>query len=148
MIALRILKAVWFVTMLAVMATLLYAYASLPGEVVVGEDGTEMMSLSRNNFFYAMVGLLAFVNVIVFVAGAVMSNASEFRTWVYGLVASFNFFFIIGISFISLYNSQESYDYSRLENVIYASMGLFGIWTLGWPLYLGYRRFFNDQKVL
>ena len=38
--ALKLLKGVWFLSMLAALATLLYVYAGLPQEVVVQEgDG-------------------------------------------------------------------------------------------------------------
>lgn len=141
MVVLRIFRAVWFISMVAVVAVLLYGYASLQEEVGVYENGTEIMRISRDTFFYIALGLLAVINVLVYLVASVSKQNTEFRTWFYGLIITFNLFFIIGIAFVSLYNSGEGYDYTRLETIIYGSIALFSIWTVGWPLYIGYKRF-------
>ena len=140
MVILRIFKAVWFISMLTVLAFLLYSYATLQEEVVVYEQGTEIMRIGRDTFFYIIVGLLASINVLVYVIAKVVLN-NEYKTWFYGLIITFNIFFIIAIAFISLYNSGEIYDYSKLEVILYSSIMLFSFWTVGWPIYIGYKRF-------
>jgi len=142
MVILRLFKAVWFVSLLAVTTVLLYGYASLHENVEVFENGTEMMRIDRDTFFYIVLGLVAFINVLVFII-AKIAQQTEFRTWFYGLIITFNIFFIVGIGFVTLYNSGEAYDYSRLQSVIYGSIALFSAWTVGWPLYVGYKRFLS-----
>lgn len=141
MVILRIFRAIWFVSMLAVLAFLLYGYATLKEDVVVYEEGTELMRISRDTFFYLVLGMLAFINVLVYIIAKIMVNNTEYRIWFYGLIITFNMFFIIAIGFISLYNSGEIYDYSKLKIILYTSIGLFSFWTVGWPLYMGYKRF-------
>jgi hypothetical protein len=145
MVILRIFKAVWFVSVIAVLAFLLYSYATLKEDVVVYEDGAEMMRISRDMFFYLILGLLAFINVLVYIIAKIMVSNIEYRTWFYGLIITFNIFFIIAIAFISLYNSGEIYDYSKLEVILYSSIGLFSFWTVGWPIYIGYKRFVGQS---
>ncbi len=142
MVILRLFKAFWFVSLLAVTVVLLYGYASLQDSVEVFENGTEIMRIDRDTFFYIVLGLLAFINVLVFIIAKV-AQQTEFRTWFYGLIITFNIFFIIGISFVTLYNSGEIYNYSRLQSIIYGSIALFSLWTVGWPLYIGYKRFLS-----
>ena len=136
----KIFRAVWFISLLLVTASLLYGYASLPEYVTVQEHGTDILQITKDTFFYIVLGMLSVINVLVFLIAKIAIKNDAFRTWFYGLVITFNIFFIVAISFISLYNSGENYDYKRLEAIIYTSIGLFSFWTVGWPVYIGYRR--------
>lgn len=140
MVALRIFRSVWFLSLMAVTAALLYGYASMQEEVVVREEVESSISISRDTFFYIVLACLAIINVLVFIIARIMVRSEDFKSWFYGLVITFNIFFIVGIGFISLYNSGESYQYARLQPIIYASIGLFVIWSFSWPLYLAYKR--------
>jgi hypothetical protein len=137
----RIFRSIWFFSLLAVTVVLLYSYASMPEEVVVKEQGQATITLSRDTFFYIVLSFLAIINVFVFIVARIMVRNDDFKSWYYGLVTTFNFFFMIGVAFVSLYNSGESYDYSRLEVIIYGSIGLFIAWGVAWPVYLLYKRY-------
>jgi len=52
-----------------------------------------------------------------------------------------NVFFVMSLSFISLYNSNEKFDYSRIDFAIYGSVILIVVWALAWPVYSLYRKF-------
>lgn len=140
MVILRIFRSMWFLSLMAVTVTLLYGYASMHEEVVVREALESSFRISRDTFFYVVLAFLAIINVLVFIIARIMVRSEDFKSWFYGLVITFNIFFIVGIGFVSLYNSGESYQYARLEPVIYASIGLFVVWSFAWPLYLGYKR--------
>jgi hypothetical protein len=71
----------------------------------------------------------------------------DFKSWFYGLVVTLNIFFIVGISFISLYNSTEKFDYESIGIIIYGSLGLIVVWSLGWPVYSLSRKYFFKQSV-
>ena len=143
----KIFKAVWFLSMLAVLANLLYTYAALPLDVVVNENGGSFISVGKDNFFYLAVSLIAVVNALVFIVNKFYSKEMDFRTWFYGLVICFNFFFVVALNFISLYNSGDEFDYSRIEYLILGSTALFVVWALGWPVYSLYKKISIKEPV-
>ncbi|MFZ2907268.1 MAG: hypothetical protein WAZ98_13785 [Cyclobacteriaceae bacterium] len=132
---LKIFKAVWFLSMLSVLANLLYVYASLPEQVALSEDGVENLVVGRELFFYIAMVLISLSNVVVYLFSKKLTPQEDFRTWLHGLVITLNIFFIIGLSFISLYNSSENYDYSRIGFIIYSSVVLVVVWVVSWPVY-------------
>lgn len=137
---LKLFKAVWFLSALGTLAILLFNYASLPETVVVQEDGPTVYRLNRDTYFYSMLAFIAFVNVMVFPIGKVFASQPDFRSWFYGLVIALNFFFIVSMNFVGVFNSGERFDYERIRYIIYLSVGLFIAWTISWPVYLIYRR--------
>lgn len=134
----RIFRAVWFLSLLAATATLLYQYASLPPSVVILSDNGEDLSVSNDTLFYLMTALLCVVNVLVFPFSYYQKN-DAFRSWFFGLIITVNIFLIIGFSFISLFNSGEKYDFARLQPVIIGSIVLVISWSVAWPLYWVFR---------
>jgi len=144
---LKIFRAVWFVSMLGVLASLLYVYAALPEEVVVQEDGVKQVLVHRDTFFYAMTGIIAFVNVLVFLVGKAAPKDHDFKAWFHGQIITINVFFIVGMFLVSLFNSQEKYDYARIDFVIYGSVVLVVVWAISWPIIKIFKRFSVKQAV-
>jgi hypothetical protein len=142
---LKIFKAIWFISVLAVLANLLYVYAGLPETVVVWEEGLNKVSVERDTFFYTAMALLAFVNVIVYL----FKNSPQihFRTWLHGLLTAINFFVIIGISYIGLYNSSENFDFARAGMIIYIAVTVLLVWTVAWPIFLVFRKISNKSTL-
>jgi|SRR5688572_5421414 hypothetical protein len=143
----KIFKAVWFLSMLGVLVNLLYTYAGLPLEVVINENGGSSISIGKDNYFYLVSIIIALVNALVFVVNNVYRKDFDFRTWFYGLVICLNFFFVVSLNFISLYNSGDEFDYSKIEFLILGSTGLFVLWALGWPVYSIYRKIYVKESV-
>ncbi len=144
---LKLFKAVWFFSLLAVLGAFLYMYASLP-ETVILVESDNVVSTSREVLFYVVVALLAIINTVVFILSKLHGGREEdFLSWFFGLIITLNFFFIIALSYVSLYNSSEKFDYSRIGWVIYGSVGLMILWALGWPIYSVLRNFSNKQSV-
>lgn len=137
---LKLFKAVWFLSMLVTLAILLFNYAGLPETVVVQEEGSSAFRVSRDVYFYSMTALIALVNMMVFPIGKVFVRNTDFRTWFYGLVIALNFFFIVSMNFVGVFNSGEKFDYGQIRYIVYFSVGLFIAWTVSWPIYLIYRR--------
>lgn len=131
--------------MLAVLANLLYVYASWPEQVVIMEEGPELFSLGRDSLFYIAMTVIALVNVVVYLFSKNIAPANDFRTWLNGLVIVLNFFFIIALSFIAVYNSAEKYDFSSIGWIIYSSFALVALWIVGWPVYLIGRKILAKQ---
>ena len=131
----KLFKAIWFLSMLAVFANLLYVYASLPEQVSLMEEGVETYAIGREQLFYSAMAVIAIANVMVYLFSKTIAPDENFRIWLHGLVITLNIFFIIGLSFISLYNSVEKFDFSRIGFIIYSSVILVIVWALSWPVY-------------
>ena len=143
----KIFKAVWFLSMLAVLANLLFTYAGLPLDVVVNENSGSLVSIGKDGFFLIAAALAALINVLVFVVNKFYDKEMDFRAWFYGLVICLNFFLVVALNFISLYNSGDEFDYSRIEYLIIGSTGLFVVWALGWPAYSLYKKISVKESI-
>ena len=137
---LKLLKAIWFLSMLVTLGALLYVYAGLPQEVLVQDDTEARVAISNELFFYLAMTLIAISNALVFVMAKVFKSNEDLRAWFFGLIIALNIFFIIGMNFISLYNSEEKFDYDRIAVIIYGSLGLIILWTVAWPVYAIFKR--------
>jgi len=145
--ALKIAKVLWVFSLLAVLAVFMYVYASLPETVVVNENGVAV-SLSKETVFYIALALLGVSNALVFAVSRIFPEQEQgFKAWFYGLIILANLFFIVGLSFVSLYNGGEKYDYNRLGFIIYGSVSLVAIWTVAWPLYRIAQRLLSKPVV-
>ncbi len=133
--ALRIFRSIWFLSVLAILAALLYHYAKLPEEVVIGQEEVNFVTISRDAFFYIAVALLACINVTVFVVRKLAQKVEVFQAWFHGLISVINLFLIIGLSLISLFNSNESFRFGEIGFIIYGSMMLIASWILGGIVY-------------
>lgn len=138
---LKIIRSVWFLSMLTSLAVLLYVYAALPEEVIIQEEDTAFVTTSRDAFFYVVTAVLALVNALVFVVSRFYPKEEDFRAWFHGLVATLNVFFIIAIFLVNTVNSQERYDFARLGIFIYGSLGLVLVWATSWPVWVIWRKF-------
>lgn len=137
---LKLLKAIWFLSMLATLGALLFVYASLPQEVLVQDDIEARVAISNELFFYLAMLLIVISNALVFVMAKVFKTNEELRAWFFGLIITLNIFFIIGMNFISLYNSEEKFDYDRIAVIIYGSLALIILWAVAWPVYVIFKR--------
>jgi hypothetical protein len=126
--------------MLATLGALLYVYASLPQEVLVQDDADARVAVTNELFFYLAMIFIAVSNAMVYVMAKVFKSNEDLRTWFYGLVVTLNIFVIIGMNFISLYNSAEKFDYDRIAVIIYGSLGLIILWAVAWPVYAIFKR--------
>lgn len=136
----KVLKGVWFLSVLVSFGALLYAYASMPVELVVGEKDLSLTMVSRETVFYVALALFAFVNVFVFIVAKFRNKDHGFMAWFYGLIVTLNIFMIISLSFITVANTGEKYDFSNVGYLIYGSIGLFVIWLISWPIYQLFRK--------
>ncbi|MBT1696924.1 hypothetical protein KK083_08575 [Fulvivirgaceae bacterium PWU4] len=144
---LKLFRVVWFVSVLALFATLLYGYAGWQENMVIQEESSGQISMNRDVLFYVMLAISITVNVLVYVIKSMYGSAEAFRMWFHGLVITINVFFIIALSLIGLYNSAEKFDYARIGFVIYGSVTLIVIWAAAWPVYALYQKFFLKQSV-
>jgi|SRR5690606_38405311 len=142
---LKIFRAVWFLSVLVVLANLLYVYASLP-EVVVVQSGDEV-SLSREWLFYIATFTIVGLNVMVYLMKVMYANGENLRSWFHGLVITLNIFIIIALHALNIYNSNEIFDAALVTAYLTGSLALVFLWALAWPVYLLVQRFLVKQAV-
>jgi hypothetical protein len=130
---LKILKGVWFFSVLALLVMFFYVYAGLP-ETVMLWDFPQQITLSRNGLFYVAILLVAILNATVYLVRQVAAKQTNFASWFYGMIASVNIFFIAVLGFIHVFNGGDRYDYSRMAPAIYGSLILVSAWLISWPL--------------
>ncbi|MCI0751316.1 MAG: hypothetical protein L0Y35_05725 [Flammeovirgaceae bacterium] len=140
MVALKLFRAVWFLSVFLSMTALLYAYASIQGDILLLEGNETLASASRDSFVYAGMALLALINVSVYLAKAAIKD-EVILSWYYGLVITINIFLIVSFSYVQLNSSGEKFDFERIGFIIYGSLFLCGLWLLaGLPLMILRRR--------
>jgi len=144
---LKIFRGVWFISMMAVFANLMYIYAYLPQQVALFEEELRIISTDREVFFYVAMAAIALINVLVYLFSKKVTPDEHFRIWVNGLVIVLNIFFIISMSFIGVYNSTEKFNFADIGFVIYGSVGLFVAWVAAWPVYSVFRKLSAKQSV-
>lgn len=133
---LKVFKAVWFLSLLGVLANLMYVYAGLPEQVSVAEnEGATSYVMNKEALFYSALAFIGILNLLVFLFSKSITPSESFRTWLHGLVITLNIFFVVGFSFIGLYNSAEHFDYSRIGPILYGSVILIALWAIAWPIY-------------
>ena len=132
---LKIFKAVWFLSMIAVLGNLLYIYAGLPEMVTIEEESSGGTSVDKETFFYVALLSLTVANSMVYLVSRSIPKDLDTRAWFHGLVITLNIFFVVAFSLIGLVNSAERYDFARIGFTIYGSVILFVAWAVSWPLY-------------
>lgn len=144
---LKIFRVVWFLSVLALLATLLYGYAGWGEELIIQDDATQEVVIGREALFYTLVAAFGMVNLLVYVIGKLAPKELAFRAWFHGLVITINIFSIIAMNLIGVYNSTEHFDFSRIGIIIYGSIALVLAWAIAWPFYLLYQKYFVKQVV-
>lgn len=127
---LKVVKAVWFISLLLAAAYLLYVYASLPEQVDLGNS----LSADRSVFFYAALVSIGALNALGFLVRKIFQSQGAIQIWYFGLLIFFHLFLIVALTFISLTNSLEKFDYPRMGFLINGSVAILLIWALGFPI--------------
>lgn len=143
----KVFKAIWFLSLLIFLGVFMYNYAGLPQVVNLVDSEDSPLSLSREALFYSVLAMAAIFNVFVFVISKLYSSQPDFRSWFYGLITTINIFLIIGVNFVTLYNSAEKFDYSRIGNIIFGSLILVVLWTVSWPIYAIIKKISSKRAV-
>lgn len=144
---LRLSKGLWLVSVLGVLATLLFVYAGLPEDLIVMQSGGEFVYLGRETFFYFALVAITLTNALVFMVSALYKKDEALRTWFNGLVVILNIFFVVSLFLINAINSNEKFDFDRIGFMIYGSVALIGVWATAWPIFVLIRKFSGKATV-
>jgi hypothetical protein len=141
------LRALWFLSVVVVLANLLIVYASMPEQVVIGEDNAGPQSISKEFLFYTLMISIVLINAMVYLLRRMFPGAEDFRAWFHGLLITINIFLIISMHAVNVYNSTDSFEQSRLVIFVSGSLALILLWAAIWPLYLVYQKLFIKQAI-
>jgi len=133
---LKILKFLWFISLLVVLGMLLYAYASMQQEVNLFQKGM----LSKESFFYAFLFFLAGLNVFIFLIKGKRGLDDVFQTWFFSMVIFSHVFLVEILAMLVVLNSGERYDYTGFGKIFYGSVVALALGFISLPLYRLYIR--------
>ena len=142
---LKLFRALWFLSVLIVLANLLYIYASLPEVVTIQEN--EQITISREWLFYVLMLAIVIINALVYLIKMMIPDGENLRSWFHGLLVTINLFMIVAMQALNIYNSAENYDHNRVGVFLSGSLVLILLWAALWPLYLVVQKFFLKQAV-
>ena len=144
--ALKLFRAAWFLSVLLVLANLLYVYASLPERVTVGQ--APQMFMNKEWLFYAAMLSMVGVNLLVYLFKWIYRGEGlEIRSWLHGQLITINIFFIIALQALNVYNSAEIFDHNRVAFFLTGSLSLIVLWAAAWPFYLLFQKFFVKAAI-
>lgn len=131
----RIIKSLWFVSLVGVFGMLMFAYAGLP-DIVQYADSSEV---TRDFFFYTALIILGISNFSLYgIAQRFRKQSNVMATtveaWLYSFNLLLNFFYSVVLMFINMFNSGESLQYQYYGYYIYVSLGLIVICIFSLPV--------------
>lgn len=136
----KILKGVWFFSVLGLLGMFFYVYAGLP-ELVTLWDDPEQITISRNGLFYTLILSIGLLNATVYLVRQLFGNNPGFVAWFFGMMATINLFIIAVLGFVHVFNGGDRYDYTRMAPAIYGSLILAGVWLISWPVIKIFQKF-------
>ncbi len=149
---LRFIKFGWAVSLVAGLGALLYVYASIPEQVVysLSDKYFGKGAISREVFFYASLGFIAFINFLLYALSKNLKYQDEsinelIKKWQLSLAVLINIFAIVIMNFVFLVNSGETFDFDNIGYLIYISFGFIVLWIIALPILL-VRAFRSSQQ--
>ncbi len=135
----RIIKFIWIISLLTGLAVLLYTYASLGETVVYSSGDSETGSVTREMFFYIGLGVLVIFNFTFYAISRNMHLGhaplkQALINWQLSFASCLNFFFIVGILFLMLYNSGENFNFNNFGYLVYISLAAIILWIIALPV--------------
>ena len=129
----RLIKFLWFVTLVTALGSLLYTYAAM-GEQL--EFGT--YRFSREVYFYGALFVLVIFNFTFYTLSRNLGYSDQklrqaLVNWQLSFAAVLNLFFISSVFFIMLVNGGEDFNYDNFGYLLYVSLGLILLWILMLP---------------
>lgn len=139
------------------LGALLLIYAYLPDNVSLYSDsaGTPVFYITRDAFFYYSFGLVLIVNLLLFVFTKVLDNvpvtpgkgifsSASFKDstiiWLEVLISVINLFFVIGGSFMAVYNNRVDLQLENFTYLVYLGVILLAAAILSYLFVLRYRK--------
>lgn len=143
----RLVKFLWFFSMLIFLIALLYVYAYMPGMVGIhaGPQGDADQFINRSTFFYVSIGIFLIANIAFYVlkklleemwlrssssalvSPARMKRRADVADWLLGFAAALNFFFVLILIYLAMFNNSEDMSQGIYAPLVYGGPIMMGI---------------------
>lgn len=132
-------------TLLVTAGLLLFVYASLYenqkvhlAEIVPG--------LNREVFFYVGLAIIMLANFTLYIGHWKIRKkdhaiAEFLKGWYMALGSVLNFFLIVVLFFVQVYNGSEKFDYSNFGYLIFISLGIIILCAISLPVFIIKQKF-------
>ena len=144
----RFIKFFWILSLLGFLAVLLFAFSGMPAKVDLALGSSVMSSvfLSRDIFFYIMVGITLFSNGLILIVTRVLGLVSPVRyeqgvlqnpfrivlnNWLGAMAGILNLFYAITSLIVSFYNNPGYSNPTHYNYLIYIGLFLILFWMAG-----------------
>lgn len=140
----RIIRVFTTFSILLFLIILLIVYAFLPDPVGImfSNSGEKLYTISRNVFFYSLLGSFFLVQLTfylfrIYVLNNWLKNSEKqnLSVWFRGMFLTVNIFFILMVIFLGLANNAIDYTYKSILNLAFAGPVLLLIWLLLLPVF-------------
>ncbi len=133
----RVVKFLWFLSLLTGLGSLLYTYASMSEQLVFGQ-----YEFTREAYFYGGLVILVLFNFTFYAISKNLRYSSRaleemMVNWQLSFAAILNVFFIVSAFFVMLANSGERFDFDNYGYLLYVCLGLILLWVLALPILIG-----------
>ena len=144
----RFIKFFWVVSLLGFLAALLFAFAGMPAKVdiALGSSMVDSVFLTRDIFFYIMVGITLFTNGLLVTVTRVLGLTSPLQyqegipqnpsritlsNWLGAMAGILNLFYAITSLIVSFYNNPGYSNPTHYNYLIYIGLFLIVFWVIG-----------------
>ena len=144
----RFIKFFWALSLIGFLAALLFAFSGMPAKVDLALGSSLMSSvfLSRDIFFYIMVGFAIFTNGLLMTATRALGLMSPVRyqdgipqnpfrialsNWLGAMAVILNLFYAITSLIVSFYNNLGYANPTHYNYLIYIGLFLIIFWVVG-----------------
>jgi hypothetical protein len=133
----RLVKFLWFLSLVIGLAALLYTYASMGSQLEFGE-----YNFSKEAYFYGALAVLVLFNFTFYAVSRNLRYSSKHLeemmvNWQLSFAAILNLFFIVSVFFVMLVNGGENFNFDNFGYLLYVCLGLILIWVLALPVLIG-----------
>ncbi|QSE96657.1 hypothetical protein [Fulvivirga lutea] len=136
----RLIKALWFTTLVSASAFLLFVYAGFREDQLIFVNN-ELEGLDRETFFFLALTIITVSNFTFYILSWRLrkqdNRMAEFiKGWLMGLASALNFFLIVVLSFLQIFNGGENFNYQSIGYLIFVSLGAVIICAMTLPIFL------------
>lgn len=138
----KFVKLFWVFSLVGFLGALLFSYTSIPEKVDIALGSTMVSSifLSRDVFFYLMVGIMVFTNATLLTMAKVL-NIIPVKThvgftegiinWLGSFSVILNLFYSITALIVGFYNNPAYNSSTHYNYLAYIGLVLILVWVLG-----------------
>lgn len=139
----RFVKLFWVFSLIGFLAALLFSYTSIPEQVdiALGSSVVSSIFLSRDVYFYAMIGIMVFTNATLLTMAKVLNiipsleASNTFKVNIINWLGSFsvilNLFFSITALIVGFYNNPAFESPTHYNYLAYIGLVLILVWLFG-----------------